>query len=87
MLPQLLGEPFDMKALIKALLIVTLTVAVVSAPVIPERCIACNRRECPAGIAVPLRMLSPVEWLYDNTDDLHCNFGCAMFFNWIKSNE
>ncbi len=81
-----MGDPIDMRSLIKALLIVTATVAVVSAPVIPERCIACNRRECPVGIAKPLRMLSPVEWLYDTTDDLHCNFGCAMFFNWINNN-
>ncbi len=76
-----------MKALIKALLIVTATVAAVSAPAIPERCIACNQRECPVGVAAPLRTLSVVEWMYDSSEDLHCNFGCPIFFEWINNNK
>lgn len=76
-----------MKSFITSCLIVATTVWIVSVPCIPERCVACNRRVCPVGIAEPLRMLSVVEWMYDTTDDLHCNLGCTLFFEWINNNK
>ncbi len=74
----LLGDPVDMSALIKSLLIVTLAVAAVSYRFIDEECLGCGRRECPMGISKPMRTMSIVEWMYDTqTDgDLHTNGVC-----------
>ena len=76
----MLGSTKCVASLIKSLLIVTVTVAVVSAPIIPERCIHCGQRVSKGGNK--LRMLSPVEWLYDTTSDLH--FECVAEWKWNK---
>ncbi len=82
-----MGDPIDMKSLIKALLIVTATVAVTSAPVIPETCLACKRRVCPVGIAKPLRMMNVTEWVMDTAGDLHLNGICPTFYTMIDKDN
>ncbi len=54
--------------------------SVLSIPLIDERCIACDQRHCPVGVAKSLRKLSLIEWQLDYTGDLHCNFYCPNKF-------
>jgi len=68
-----------------SLVLVTFEVVLLTTPFIPERCIACHQTKCPYGIAKDLRTLSIVEWLYDNTQDLHLNFFCPSKF--VADNE
>ena len=67
------------------LVLITTEVALVTMPFIPERCVACHQTECPYGIAKPLRTMSIIEWMYDNTPDLHLNFFCPNKF--VLDNE
>lgn len=50
--------------------------AVLSIPLIDERCLACGEREDPHNLAVSLRKLSIIEWWFDDCGDLHTNFYC-----------
>ena len=87
MLVQLLGDPVDMNALLKALLIVIFTVCAVSVKIIDEECLACGRRECPMNVAKPLRKLSLVEWAYDTTGDIHLNRVCTTVYTLYVNKE
>ncbi len=80
MFKPILGDPIDMNALIKSLSIVLLAVAIISVPLIPERCIACNRTKCPVGKTSSLRVLTIPQWICDNTRDLHLNSVCPNFY-------
>ena len=86
-LKQLLGDPFDMRSFITSCLIVATTVWIVSVPCIPERCLGCNRRVCPIGVAKPLRFMSVVEWVHDTTSDLHGNGLCPTIYTIINKRE
>ncbi|MGI9459082.1 MAG: hypothetical protein ACR2NF_03710 [Pirellulales bacterium] len=66
-------------ALITTSILATLF-ALASTPLIPERCDSCGQREDALGLAAPLRLLSPLEWLYDTTIDLHCNGQCPTIY-------
>ena len=63
-----------------ALAFVLWAFAVVSVPCIDEKCIACDQRECPYGVAKDLRKLSVVEWVLDTTGDIHLNGVCPTQF-------
>ena len=54
--------------------------AVLSVPVIDEKCLACNERVDPYQTAVSLRKLTVIEWLLDYTGDIHLNRLCPNKF-------
>ena len=54
--------------------------SVLSIPLIDERCIACEKRHCPWGVAKSLRKMSVIEWVTDRTGDIHLNFHCPNKF-------
>ena len=66
-------------ALIATAVLATLF-ALASTPLIPERCDSCGQRKDALGLAAPLRMLSPIEWLFDTTIDLHTNRECPNIY-------
>lgn len=61
---------------------VLLAFAVLSIPLIDERCLACGEREDSHNLAVSLRKLSIIEWCYDyfSSGDLHINYYCPTKF-------
>ena len=54
--------------------------AVLSVPVLDEKCLACNERVDPYHTAASLRKLSVIEWILDRTGDIHLNFHCPNKF-------
>ena len=54
--------------------------AVLSIPIIDEKCLACHERVDPYNTAVPLRKLSIIDWLLDRSGDIHLNFHCPSKF-------
>ncbi len=62
------------------LFLLATTLQLLSTPMINERCDSCGQREDALGLAAPLRLLSPLEWFYDTTIDLHCNGECPNIY-------
>ncbi len=62
------------------LFILATAIQLLSTPMIDERCDSCGQREDALGLAAPLRVLSPLEWFYDTTIDLHCNGECPTIY-------
>ena len=54
--------------------------AVLSVPVIDEKCLACHERVDPYHTAVSLRKMTVIEWILDRSGDIHLNFYCPSKF-------
>ena len=64
-----MSKPFE--ALATVTFVFAILLSTLSIPVIEEKCLVCDHRVCPYNTNDSLRLLSVIDWAYDNVSDVH----------------